>query len=71
MLQPSVPWEFCQKTSFEASQAVFWSCYKELKLTIKPFTSHTLRSLLIQMQNTSMQSLGMCRKQNFETGFGF
>ena len=67
------PGNFAKKKHFEASRAVFWSlsCYKELKLTIKPFTGHTLRSLLIQMQNTSFQSLGMCRKQNLETGFGF
>ena len=47
--------------------AVFWSmsCYKELKLTIKPFTGHTLHSLLIQMQNISLWSSGTHRKQNF------
>ena len=58
---------------FEASQVVFWSlsCYKELKLTTNPFTGHTLHGLLIQMQNISLQSLGMRRKQNFEIGFGF
>ena len=38
----------------------FWS------FTTKPFTGHTLRGLLIQMQNTSLQSSGMRRKQNFE-----
>lgn len=44
------PWRFCQKTRFEASQAVFWSllCYEELKLTIKPFTGSTLPRLLIE-----------------------
>ena len=49
---------------FEPSQAVFWSlsCYKKLKLTIKPFTLH---SLLIQIQKISLQSSGMRRKQNF------
>ena len=53
---------------FEASQAVFWSlsCYKELKLITKPFTGRTLRGLLIQMQNISLRSSGMRRKQNFE-----
>ena len=54
---------------FEASRAVFWSlsCYKELKLTIKPFTGCTLRDLLIQMKNItcSLQSSDMRRKQNF------
>ena len=38
----------------------FWS------FTTKPFTGHTLRGLLIQMQNISLQSSGMRRKQNFE-----
>ena len=49
---------------------VFWSlsCYKELKLTTKPFTGRTPRGLLIQMQNISLRSSGMRRKQNF---FGF
>ena len=58
---------------FEASQAVFWSlsCYKELKLITKPFTGRTLRGLLIQMQNISLRSSGMRRKQNFEIVFGF
>ena len=50
---------------------VFWSlsCYKELKLTTKRFTGRTLRGLLIQMQNISLRSSGMRRKQNFETYF--
>ena len=53
---------------YEAGQAVFGSlsCYKELKLTIKPFTGHTVQGLLIQMQNIILQSSGKCRKQNFE-----
>ena len=52
------PWRFCRKTRFEACQVVFWSlsCYKELKLTTKPFTGRTLRGLLIQMQNISLWS---------------
>ena len=54
---------------FEASRAVFWSlsCYKELKLTIHPFTGCTLHDPLIQMQNItcSLQSSDMRRKQNF------
>ena len=59
---------FCWKTRFEASQVVFWSlsCYKELKLTTNRFTGRTLRGLLIQMQNISLRSSGMRRKQNFE-----
>ena len=40
---------------------------KELKLTIKPVTGCTLGDLLIQMQNISLQSSGMRRKQNFST----
>ena len=58
---------------FEASQVVFWSlsCYKELKLTTNLFTGRTLHGLLIQMQNISLRSSGMCRKQNFNIVFGF
>ena len=58
---------------FEASRVVFWSllCYKELKLTTNWFTDCTPRGLLIQMQNISLRSLGMCRKQNFKVVFGF
>ena len=64
---------FCRKTRFEASWVVFWSlsCYKELKLTTNRFTGRTLCSLLIQMQNISLRSSGMRRKQNFEIVFGF
>ena len=56
---------------FEASRVVFWSlsCYKELKLTTNLFTGHTLHGLLIQMQNISLRSSGMHRKQNFVLGF--
>ena len=62
-----------QKTHFEAIQAVFWSpsCYKDLELTTKPFTSHALSGLLTHMQNISLQSSGMPRKQNFAIAFGF
>ena len=51
---------------FEASRVVFWSlsCYKELKLTTNRFTGRTLGGLL--MQNISLRSSGMRRKQNFE-----
>ena len=68
-----LPLEILPKMCFEASQAVFWSlsCYKELKLITKPFTGRTLRGLLIQMQNISLRSSGMRRKQNFEIVFGF
>ena len=52
---------------------VFWSlsCYKELKLTTNPFTGHTPHGLLIQMQNISLRSSGMRKKQNFNIVFGF
>ena len=65
------PETFCQKTRFEASQVVFWSlwCYKESKLTIKPFTGRKRWGLLIQMQNISLQSSGMRKKKNFKIVF--
>ena len=52
---------------------VFWSlsCNKGLKLTTNRFTGRTLRGLLIQMQNISLRSSGMRRKQNFDIVFGF
>ena len=68
-----LPWKFCQKMCFEASRVVFWStsCYRELKLTTKSFTGCILCGLLIQMQNISLRSSGMHRKQNFEIVFGY
>ena len=68
-VNPFASWRFCRKTRFEAIRVVFWSlsCYKELKRTTNRFTGRTLRGLLIQMQNISLRSSGMCRKQNFET----
>ena len=74
---PIRSWRFCRKTCFEAIRVVFWSlsCYKELQLTTNWFTGRTLRGLLIQMQNISLRSPGMRRKQNFEISqtfdFGF
>ena len=52
---------------------VFWSlsCYKELKLTTNWFTGRTLRGLPIQMQNISLRSSGMRRKQNFGSSLDF
>ena len=66
-LNPFAPGDFCQKMCFEASRVVFWSlsCYKELKLTTNRFAGRTLGGLLIQMQNISLRSSGMRRKQNF------
>jgi len=68
-----LPQKFCRKTHFEASQVVFWSlwCYKELKLTIKPFTGRKRHGLLIQLQNISFQSSGMGKKKNFKIVFWF
>ena len=57
---------------FKACRGVFWSlsCYKEPKLTIKPFTGCTFGRLLTQKQNIGLRSSGMHRKQNFEIVFG-
>ena len=67
VLNPFVPGHFAEK---RVLKLVGWLsghmfCYKELKLTTKPFTGCILCSLLIQMRNISLQSLGMCRKQTF------
>ena len=71
----SPPWKFRQKSCFKckASRAIFWPlpCYKELKLTTKPFTGCTLGGLLIPMQNISFQSSGIHRKQNFYSLYFF
>ena len=54
---------------FEASGAVLWSlsCYKELKLTTKPFTGRTLCSLLIQMQK--LAKFRHAQKATFQDSF--
>ena len=67
-INPFAPRKFCEKMSVEGSQVVFGSlsCYREPILPLTPFKGHRLRSLFIQIQNISLQSLGMCRKQNFE-----
>ena len=46
-------------------------CLAVKSFNTKLFTGRTLRGLLIQMQNISLQSSGMHRKQNFEIVFGF
>ena len=46
------------------------SCYKELKQTKTLLTCHALGNVLIEMQNISFWSSGMCRKQNFEIAVG-
>ena len=73
IINPFAPGDFAEKKCFEASRVVSWSlsCYKELKLTTNRFTGCTLQGLLIQMQNISLRSLGMRRKQNFEIVFRF
>ena len=61
------PLEILPKMRFEDIWLVFWSLpyYKELKLTRKQFTGHTLHGLLIQMlMNISLRGSGMRRKQN-------
>ena len=52
---------------------VLWSqsCYKELKLTTKLLTGHTLPGLLIQMQTVCLRSSGMHGKQNCDIVFEF
>ena len=59
--------EILPKARFEGTRVVFWTlfCYKELKLTTNRPTGRTLHGLLIQMQNISLRSSGMRRKQNF------
>ena len=68
------PWgNFAEKCVLKLVVQVFWSlsCYKELKHAIKPFTDRTLCSFLIQMQNISLRSSGMCSKQNCDMVFVF
>ena len=61
---------FAEKTRFEASWVFFFwsSCCKKLKRTTKLFTGRTLLGLLIQVQNISLGSPGMRRKQIFVLG---
>ena len=74
MVNPFAPGDFAKK---RVLKLVEWfschchSCYEELQLTTNPFTGRTLHGLLIQMQNISLQSSGMRRKQNFDIVFGF
>ena len=66
---PFAPGDFAEKHVLKLAEwVVFWSlsCYKELKRTTNRFTGRTLRGLLFQMQNISLRSSGMHRKQNFE-----
>ena len=57
-LNPFAPGDFAEK---HVLKLVEW-----LKLTTNRFTGRTFRGLLIQMQNISLRSSGMRRKQNFE-----
>ena len=70
LFNPFAPGDFAEERILKL---VEWSlsCYKELKLTTNRFTGHTLRGLLIQMQNISLRSSGMRRKQNFESSLDF
>ena len=70
LFNPFAPGDFAEERILKL---VEWSlsCYKELKLTTNRFTGHTLRGLLILMQNISLRSSGMRRKQNFKIVFGF
>ena len=68
-LNPFAPGNFAEKCVLKLVEQVFWtlSHYKELKITMKQFTGHTLGNLLIQKQNISFWISGMCRKQNHES----
>ena len=71
LLNPFAPGNLAKKNCIEASWAVFWSLsgFKALKRMTKPFTGCLLSNLQIQMQNISLQSWGMQRKQNFKIVF--
>ena len=63
-INPFIPGNFGDKFLL----TVVWSllCYKELQLTVKPFTCRTLCDLLILMQIISLRSSAMHRKQKLE-----
>lgn len=64
---PFTPSNFTKKCVLKLTESFFWPLcgHKELKLTKKPFTGHTVCGLLIQMQNITFWSSGMHRKQNY------
>ena len=57
MFNPFAPGNFVEKRVLKLVERLFLalSCYKELKLTIKPFTGRKLGGLLIQIQNISFR----------------
>ena len=70
---PPPPGNFTKKMNFETTPVHVIERFSghcraiELNKRItKPFKGRTLCGLLIQMKNITLQSLGMCRKQNFE-----
>ena len=70
-INPFAPGVFAEKRVLKLVEWFPGHCFKELKLTTNRFTGCTLHGLLMQMQNISLRSSGMCRKQNFEIVFGF
>ena len=62
-INPIVPGDFPEKHVLKLVKRFSGHCGA---VTTKPVTGLALRGLLIQMQNNSLQSSGMCRKQNFE-----
>ena len=62
-VNPFAPGDFAEKSVLKL---VEWSlsCYKELQLTTNRFTDRALRGLLFQIQNISLGSTGMRRKQS-------
>ena len=73
MFSPFTPGDFAEKRVLKLVEWFSGHCHviKELKLTTNPFTGRALHGLLIQIQNISLRSSGMGRKQNFEIVFGF
>ena len=68
-INPFAPGDFAEKHVLKLVEWFSGHChaYKELKLTTNPFTGRTLHGLLIQMQNISLRSSGIRRKQNFNS----
>ena len=69
-INPFAPEDFAEKHVLKLVEWFSGHCYKEIKLTTNRFTGCTLHGLLIQMQNISLRSSGICRKQNFKIVFG-
>ena len=68
---PPPPLAILLKMNFETTAVIerFSGHCRAIELNkriTKPFKGRTLCGLLIQMKNITLQSLGMCRKQNFE-----